>query len=148
MLVIFVNRTIGTVNNRKASYRSFTRNKISAPRTQRQHSVSSVFFFFFYLVWWHLTLITPSPETPWHCPNHTISTALLSGSCVSYRVGAHAWSNEPQSVSRFFAEMRLSLWHEPYAEETVPSYYLETRYSAVTWDERSEKEKKKRRIVK
>lgn len=42
----------------------------------------------------------------------------------------------------FLAEMRLSLWHEPYAEETVPSYYLETSYNAVTWDERSERKEK------
>lgn len=59
-----------------------------------------LFFFFFYLVWWHLTL-NPR-DTPTSRPDHTIPiTALLSGSCV--RVGAHAWSNEPERcVSRFF----------------------------------------------
>lgn len=65
---------------------------------RRQHSVSSVFFFF-YLVWWHLTLIL---ETPRYRPDHITPTALLSGSCVSYWVGAHAWSRTSLKVSLAF----------------------------------------------
>lgn len=93
--------------------------KCIAPRTDASTRCPPSFFF---LLSGMMAPHANYPETPRHCPDHTISTALLSGSCVSYRIGAHAWSNEPQSVSRFSAEMRLSLWHEPYAEETVPSH--------------------------
>lgn len=55
-----------------------------------------LFFFFFYLVWWHLTLIL---ETPRCRPDHITPTALLSGSCVSCWVGAHAWSRTSLKVS-------------------------------------------------
>lgn len=65
---------------------------------RRQHSVSSVFFFF-YLVWWHLTLIL---ETPRYRPYHITPTALLSGSCVSYWVRAHAWSRTSLKISLAF----------------------------------------------
>lgn len=79
--IFFVNRTFGTVPTIVSFfYRSFTRNEMPRPRTDASTRCPPSFFFF-YLVWWHLTLITP--ETPWHCPDHTISTALLSGSCVS-----------------------------------------------------------------
>lgn len=138
--------TLGTVNNRKllfAHSRAF--NKSVAPRTDASTRCPPSFFFF-YLVWWHLTLITP--ETPWHCPDHTISTALLSGSCVSYRVGAHAWSNEPQSVSRFFCrDAFITLARTVRRRNRTVLLSRDKLYNAVTWDERRVRERKKKMIV-
>lgn len=99
-------------------------------------------FFFFYLVWWHLTLITPKhpdivPIIPF--PRHSCQVrASLSRSTRLIE-----WASK--CLSLFCRDAFITLARTVRRRNRTVPLLSRQATSAVTWDERSERKRKKKK---
>lgn len=130
----------GTVNNRKLLFAHSRAVRCIAPRTRRQHSVSSVFFFLLSGMMAPHANITPKhpdivPIIPF--PRHSCQVR------ASLTESEHTLDRMSLKVSLAF--LPRCVYHFGTNRTQKKPYcptYLETKsYNAVTWEERSERKR-------